>query len=134
MTDPTYGTVGDAQHMSDDGPMCTVGFPFGFLLGLPIGIVLWLPETLLIANIMVGLLHLPGNMSAGTDFLCSFALYVVWLLLVLAPLPILLARKLMGRLNPEEKRPRFGFFRGLLCALPLATLYINYIWQTSGTH
>jgi hypothetical protein len=133
MTDPTYGTVGEADHESDNGPMCTVGFPFGFLLGLPLGIVLWLPETLLIANILSGLFRVQPNTPAGIDYLYIFALYMIWLSLVLAPLPILLVRKLMGRLDPEERRPRFGFFRGLLCSLPLATLYINFEW-TSGTH
>jgi hypothetical protein len=133
VTDPTYGTVGDTQHESDDGPMCTVGFPFGFLLGLPIGVVLWLPETLLIANVLVGLLHLPTSTPGGIFYLGIFALYLIWLSLVLAPLPVVLVKKLMGRLNPQEKRPRFGFFRGLLCSLPLATIYINFIW-TSGHH
>jgi hypothetical protein len=133
MTEPTYATDHAASPESDDGPMCTVGFPFGFLLGLPLGIFLWLPETMLIGAIYVDLLHLPKNMSNSAGLLFLLALYVVWLLLVLAPLPVLLVRKLVGRLDPAEKRPRFGFFRGLFCSLPLATLYIDVIW-TSGTH
>jgi hypothetical protein len=133
MTDPTHGAVGGPLRESDNGPMCTVGFPFGFLLGLPIGVVLWLPETLLTANILVGLFHVSRNTPDGLIYLGIFALYFIWLNLVLAPLPVLLVKKLMGRLSPEEKRARFGFFRGLLCSLPLATIYINFIW-TSGHH
>lgn len=107
-------------------------FAVGLLLGLVVGLFLWLPETMLIAGIMIELLHLPGNMSAGANLAFSLALYGIWLALVLAPLLIRLVSGLMGKLNPEEKYPRLGFFRGLLCSMPLPTLYINYAWQTSG--
>jgi hypothetical protein len=126
-------SAGDTQHKSNDGPMCTVGFAFGFLLGLPLGILLWLPETIFTAGILVDVLHVSNKTPTGVIYLGIFTLYLIWLLLVLAPLPVLLVKKLIGKLSREEKRARFGFFRGLLCSLPLATIYINFLW-TSGHH
>jgi hypothetical protein len=113
-------------------------FTIGFFVGLLAGVWLWLPETLLIANIMIGLLHMPGDMSAGSSVLFSLALYAIWLLIIFAIVP------LVGRLTREAPvvsahappaPPRAApFFRGLLCSSPLPTILINYLWQTSGVH
>jgi hypothetical protein len=120
MPDPPY-----------DSPMLTVGFPFGFLLGLPLGVALWFPETMFVADVLTNLLKVGKDAPNSIFYLYTIALYIVWILLVMAPLPVLLVKKLRGTITPEEKLERFGFFRGLFCSLPLATLFIDYTWVTT---
>jgi len=94
-------------------------FIVGVLVGLVVGLFLWLPETILIADIMIGVFQLPGNMSPGANFLFSIALYAIWFLVIWA---------IFRRAN------MFSFFPGLLCSIPLPTILINAFLQSAGMH
>jgi len=109
-------------------------FTVGFLIGLPIGIFLYFPESMFIAMIAIEVLRLPGKNMPLLPI--SLALYGVWLLVILATF------RFVARLTweapvppghpPLAPRRTVRFFLGFLCSIPLATIYINYGFQSSG--
>jgi hypothetical protein len=107
-------------------------FAVGFLVGLPIGIFLYFPESMFIAMIAIEVLRLPGKNMPLLPI--SLALYGVWLLVILATV------RFVARLTweapvpaghpPFAPRRTVRFFLGFLCSIPLATIYINYGFQS----
>ena len=93
-------------------------FIVGLLVGLMAGVPLWLPITIGEAWLIQEVLHLPGNMSAKANFGVGGGLYAIWFLAI--SLVVLSA----------QKRPWFIY--GFICSLPLPTILINYLWQSSG--
>ena len=91
-------------------------FALGFLAGLVAGIPMFLPMAIVIAGIMIQVLHVPKSFSAEADLLVMIALYGIWLLALWA----------IGRLMTW-----WPFFHGLLCSIPLPTIFIAYLWQSS---
>jgi hypothetical protein len=96
-------------------------FAIGLLAGLVAGVFMWLPMSIAIGGIMIGILRLPGDLSANADLLVMTGLYAIWLLAVWA----IVRHGFVGRLT---------FFHGLLCSLPLPTILINYDLQLSLQH